>query len=217
MRLQRGSDLHDVVGDRALCGAHPRHRVPPPRGVLPSLRPPDARALRRRCQVIPKDRSKRLRVTTKRIFSRRTTGSSLSERLQLLNPIVRGWANFYRHAWGAKRVHCYLDHFVWWTIYRWLQKKHPETPMRELYRQYGWRKPRGRMMRWRHGKTYPMTMASTRVYPYRLAWQKTPDFASTSTESPVRIERRTPGSERGVRKPAQITTAPPCEVRKNSE
>jgi hypothetical protein len=102
--------------------------------------------------VIPKDRSKRLRVTIKRIFSRRTVRSSLSERLQLLNPIIRGWANFYRHAWGAKRVLRYLDHFVWWTIDRWVQKKHPETPMRELYKQYGWRKPRGRMMRWREAR-----------------------------------------------------------------
>ncbi len=42
-----------------------------------------------------------------------------------------------------------------WTLYGWLQKKHPETPMRELCRQYGWRTPRGRMMRWRDGKPIP--------------------------------------------------------------
>jgi hypothetical protein len=153
--------------------------------------------------VIPKDRSKRLRLTIKAIFSRATTWSTLEERLTLLNPAIRGWANFYRHAWGAKRVLRFTDHYVWWTIHRWLRKKHPETPMRELYRRYGWRKPRGRMVRWRDGATYPFIMASTRVRPYSLAWQATPDFASTSAESPVRNDRRTPGSVRGTRKPAR--------------
>jgi RNA-directed DNA polymerase len=153
--------------------------------------------------VIPKDRSKRLRLAIKALFSRATTRSTLRERLLLLNPVIRGWANFYRHAWSAKRVFRYTDHYVWWAIHRWIRKKHPETPVRELYRRYGWRKPRGRMLRWRDGNTYPVIMARTRVQPYRLAWQTTPDFASTSMESPVRNERRTPGSERGVRKPAR--------------
>ncbi|HEY6882036.1 MAG TPA: reverse transcriptase domain-containing protein [Polyangiales bacterium] len=194
-----------VTQTMAFLGHHLRVRTHPTTGRLV----PHA--------VIPKDRSKRVRVAIKRIFSRRTTGSPLSERLPTLNPIIRGWANFYKHAWGAKRVFRYLDHFVWWTIYRWLRKKHPETPMRELYKHYGWRKPRGRMMRWRDGKTYPVIMASTRVHPYRLAWQKTPDFASTSMESPVRNERRTPGSVRGVRKPARATTGPPREVQEKPE
>jgi RNA-directed DNA polymerase len=153
--------------------------------------------------VIPKDRSKRLRLSIKAIFSRATTRRSLADRLAHLNPVLRGWANFYKHAWGAKRVLRFTDHYVWWTIYRWLRKKHPETRMRDLYRRYGWRKPRGRMMRWRDGETYPYIAASLRVRPYSLAWQRTPDFASTSAESPVRNERRTPGSVRGTRKPTR--------------
>lgn len=50
----------------------------------------------------------------------------------------------------------------------------------------------------RDGETYPYIAAALRVQPYRLAWQKTPNFASTSTERPVRNERRTPGSVRHV-------------------
>jgi len=180
-----------VTSTLAFLGHHLRVRPHPSSGRLV----PHA--------VIPKDRSKRLRLTIKAIFSRATTSSALEHRLTLLNPVIRGWANFYRHAWGAKRVLRYTDHYVWWTIRRWLRKKHPETPMRELYRRYGWRKPRGRMVRWRDGATYPFIMASTRVRPYSLAWQSTPDFASTSAESPVRNERRTPGSVRNTRKPAR--------------
>jgi hypothetical protein len=38
---------------------------------------------------------------------------------------------------------------------------------------------------------------------YARSNEATPAFASTSMESPVRNERRTPGSVRGARKPAR--------------
>lgn len=56
------------------------------------------------------------------------------------------------------------------------------------------------MVRWRDGKTDVFALAAVRVYPYRLLWQATPDFASTSRESPVHSERCTPGSARGAQK-----------------
>ena len=68
--------------------------------------------------VIPKERSKRLRRTIALIFDRSTITETLEERLQRLNPVLHGWGNFYRHAWGAKRVFASLDHYIWWTILR---------------------------------------------------------------------------------------------------
>jgi RNA-directed DNA polymerase len=155
--------------------------------------------------VIPKERTQRLRRNIKGIFRRWSCNESLESRLKVLNLILRGWANFYKHAWGAKRVFTGIDHYVWWTIKRWIRKKHPDSRMRDLYKQYGWRKPRGRMIRWRDGATYPVVLSPTRVRPYRLAWQKTPAFASTPMESPVLNERGTPGSARGGRKPRGAT------------
>jgi RNA-directed DNA polymerase len=70
--------------------------------------------------VIPKERSKRLRLAIKGIFRRSTCCETLESRLRLMNPVLRGWANFYRHAWGAKRVFVANDHYVCWTIFRWL-------------------------------------------------------------------------------------------------
>ena len=64
--------------------------------------------------------------------------------VQRLNPVLHGWGNFYRHAWGAKRVFAGIDHYVWWTIKRWLHKKQPDTRMDQLAAQYGWHKPRQR-------------------------------------------------------------------------
>jgi RNA-directed DNA polymerase len=153
--------------------------------------------------VIPKERTTRLRRAIHAIFGGDTHRYSLENRLRAVNPVLRGWANFYRHAWGAKRVFTAVDHHVWCTIRRWLRKKHQKTPMRMLYQLYGWRKPRGRMMRWKDGGIVPFPLATVRVRPFRLGWQRPPDYASTSMESPVRNERRTPGSVRGARKPAR--------------
>jgi group II intron reverse transcriptase/maturase len=151
--------------------------------------------------VIPKERSQRLRHTIKGVFSRATLNSTLENRLGVVNPILRGWANFYKHAWGAKRVFVAIDHYVWWTIHRWLHKKHHSSLNWQIYAQYTWRKPRGRMRRWRDGTTKLVSISSTRVGRFLFGWQKPPLFASTPMESPVRNERRTPGSARGVRKP----------------
>ena len=57
-----------------------------------------------------------------------------------------------------------------------------------------------------HSENRPTGKVSSLGYPdreRRLAWQKAPSFVATSTESPVRNERRTPGSVRGARKPTR--------------
>jgi hypothetical protein len=64
--------------------------------------------------------------------------------------MLRGWANYYRDAWGAKKILNGLDHHVWWTIARWLKKKR-RTLLLHLGSRYGWRKPGGRALRWRDG------------------------------------------------------------------
>jgi group II intron reverse transcriptase/maturase len=127
--------------------------------------------------VIPKDRSQRLRSLVRKHFRRATCGAPLKERLDLLNPMLRGWSAYYRHAWGAKRVFSSLDWHVWLTIRRWLTNKHVHVGMRRLYGQYGWRKPGGRAWRWRDGGTIPFEMGSRRVGRYRHGWMKPADFA----------------------------------------
>src|SRR5713101_7361475 len=41
-----------------------------------------------------------------------------------LNPLLRGWANFYQHA-VAKEVFRRVDHEVWKAIWRWALRRHP--------------------------------------------------------------------------------------------
>jgi len=170
-------------------GHHVRVREHPTHGRLVST------------SVIPKDKSQRLRERIKDLFRSRTTRTSLGERLCKLNPMMRGWAYFYRHAWGAKHVFASLDSYVWWTILRWVKKKHGGVSIHRLVRMYGWRKPNGRGLRWRNDGVVPFSAARVRVQQFKLGWVKPPHFATTTVESPVHNERCTPGSEGGARKP----------------
>lgn len=52
-------------------------------------------------------------------------GLSQEALLRQLNPIIRGWANHYRHG-AAKRTFDRLDHFVYWQLWRWATKRHPK-------------------------------------------------------------------------------------------
>jgi RNA-directed DNA polymerase len=177
-----------VMQPMRFLGHHVRVRAHPTNGKLVST------------AVIPKDRSQRLRDAIKVRF-KKTTDQSLQAVLTSLNPLLRGWSYFYRHAWGAKHVFNALDNYVWWTIYRWLRKKHRRVSMARLRARYGWSLPGRRGLRWRDGDQTPFEMAHVRVGRFRTGWLITPDFASTSAESPVQTERCTPGSEGGARKP----------------
>ncbi len=151
-------------------GHHVRVRVHPSNGRLVSA------------AVIPKDRSHRLRERIKDLFQRSTLTESLKNRLEHLNPILRGWCNFYRHAWGAKHVFDAIDHYVWWTIYRWLRKKHPTTTMKELKRRYVRRKPGCRSLKWCDGNVQPFELSATPVHYFKLGWLRPPRFAIADGE-----------------------------------
>jgi group II intron reverse transcriptase/maturase len=149
---------------------------------------------------IPKEKSQQLRRTVKNIFRRETLGDTLKSRLELLNPILRGWGYFYRHTGTAGQVFDKLDHYVWWTILRWVRKKHPRLGSKALLGRYAWRKPGGKAFYFREGGVTPFRLKSIPRGAFRVTWLKPPSFASMSMESPVHNERCTPGLEGGGRK-----------------
>jgi group II intron reverse transcriptase/maturase len=159
-----------VTAPLRFLGHHVRVRVHPGNGKLVST------------AVVPKDRGHRLRERIKVLFKCSTTWDTLESRLRLLNPILRGWCNFYRHAWGAKKVFGRLDRYVWWFIFRWMKKKHPTRSKGWLIARYGWRKPGRRSTWWRDGETHLFRMSPTSVCPFSLGWQKPPSFAIADGE-----------------------------------
>lgn len=65
-----------------------------------------------------------------------TRNLALHQLLRLLNPVLRGWAAYFRFA-AAKRTLNYLGHFAWWRVVRWLRKKHPKSTWKWIWRRYG--------------------------------------------------------------------------------
>lgn len=58
-----------------------------------------------------------------RKLSRRELHRSLADLLRRLNPVLRGWCNYFRHG-VSKRTFGYLDHYVFWRVVTWIRKRH---------------------------------------------------------------------------------------------
>jgi len=128
--------------------------------------------------LIPKEKSHLLRERIKRLCRRDRTGQSLHDLLRDLNWLLRGWSAFYRHAWGAKRVLCSVDYYAWWSVFRWLRKKHQHASVKALHALYPPSKERGvRRGQWHHRGVTLFVTGRTRVGPYRLASARRPLFA----------------------------------------
>ncbi|URN05014.1 group II intron reverse transcriptase/maturase [Actinomadura madurae] len=74
----------------------------------------------------------RERLRTRMIALRGSNGQAV---IQELNPIIKGWAAYYRTVVSSK-VFDDLDDYVWWLTWRWARRSHPGKPGRWLYRQY---------------------------------------------------------------------------------
>ena len=55
--------------------------------------------------------------------------------IRKLNPILRGWANYYQYT-SAKRTFNRVDHEVFRTLWRWTKRRHPEKSARWRRRKY---------------------------------------------------------------------------------
>ena len=131
---------------------------------------------------IPKAKAADLRRKVKQLTTSTTTQVSLGDRLQAINPILRGWANDYRHCARVRRVFSSLDWYISDRIWRWLRKKRPKARARDIgaARRPSRRRPTRRL--WREGLVEQHLLAWTPVDRFRLAWMRTPNFAMSSGE-----------------------------------
>ena len=47
----------------------------------------------------------------------------------LLNPVIRGWANFHRHV-ASKQTFTKVDNAIFQALWRWARRRHPKKPLR---------------------------------------------------------------------------------------
>ena len=58
-----------------------------------------------------------------RRLTRRELHLTLADLLRRLNPVLRGWCNYFRHG-VSKRTFSYLDHYAFWRVVTWIRKRH---------------------------------------------------------------------------------------------
>jgi len=86
----------------------------------------------------------------KTLTNRSTVNLSLDQLIHVLNPILRGWANYYRHA-ASSRCLAYLSHYLWWRVVRWLRKKYPRLTWKQIRRRcwgHHWTSREGTRLAW---------------------------------------------------------------------
>ncbi len=72
-------------------------------------------------------------------------GASQATLIQRLNPIIRGWAYYYRYS-NAKRVFGDCDHYIWESLWHWAKRRHREKGKNWVQARY-WHKRDGREWR----------------------------------------------------------------------
>lgn len=55
--------------------------------------------------------------------------------IHLLNPKIRGWANYHRHV-VSKEIFVKVDYHIWRALWRWARRRHPRKSCRWVRQQY---------------------------------------------------------------------------------
>ena len=115
-----------------------------------------------------------------RSLTRRAQHRTLADLLHRLNPVLRGWCNYFRHG-VSSRTFSYLDHFAFWRVFRWLSKRHLGLNKHTLVRRFlpGWEIRDGDVEMFR-----PQKIAIER-YRYRGARIPTPWSSASTPASPA--------------------------------
>ena len=104
------------------------------------------------------------------------TNKPLTVLLRRLNPVLRGWANFFRYG-VSKATFGYLWAFAWHRVVRWLRRKHPRITWKKLRSRY--------LPQWRptEGSVALFDPASVRVTRYRYRGARIPSPWAERMES----------------------------------
>ena len=75
-----------------------------------------------------------------RSLTRRGRHRTLAVLLRRLNPVLRGWCNYFRHG-VSQRTFSYVDYFAFWRVFGWLRKRHVGLSKHTMVRRHlpGWK------------------------------------------------------------------------------
>jgi RNA-directed DNA polymerase len=109
-------------------------------------------------------------------------GSNAAAVIARLNPIVRGWATYYRTVVSSETFAA-LDHYVWKLTYKWAKHGHPNKPTRWIINRYFGPFNKSRRDRWvfgdRYSGSYLLKFAWTRIVRHQMV------TGTASTDDPA--------------------------------
>jgi RNA-directed DNA polymerase len=98
-------------------------------------------------------------------------GANAAAVMRRLNPIIRGWAAYYRIAVSSQTFTA-LDSYMWQLTYKWARHVHPNKPGRWVVDQYYGQFNKTRRARWvfgdRHSGAYLLKFAWTRIVRHQM-------------------------------------------------
>jgi RNA-directed DNA polymerase len=100
-----------------------------------------------------------------RTETRSLRGANAQAVIARLNPVVRGWAAYYRTVVSSETFTA-LDHYLWKLTYKWAKHSHPNKPTRWIIRRYFGAFNKSRHDQWVFGDR------DSGAYLHRFAWTK---------------------------------------------
>ncbi len=76
-----------------------------------------------------------VRRKVKAITTNQTANQPAGEVFLRLGQITRGWGLYFRHG-AAKTTFSDLQHYLWWRVWKWLERKHPKRSKKWIIRAY---------------------------------------------------------------------------------
>ena len=113
-----------------------------------------------------------------RALTQGNTNQTLANLLSRLNPVLRGWANYFRHGVSA-RTFSYLNAFSWRRVVNWLRHKHPRASWKWLRRRHlpRWRPTDGEVSLF-NPASVPITRYHYRGTRIATPWSRPDDRAA---------------------------------------
>ncbi len=130
-------------------------------------------------------------------------GTNAQAVIARLNPIIRGWAAYYRTV-VASEVFVSLDHYLWKLTYKWAKHSHPNKPTRWIVRRYFGTFNKSRHDRWVFGDR------DSGAYLHRFAWTNIVRHqmvrGTSSPDDPALTEYWAARRRRGIPRPIDTAT-----------
>jgi RNA-directed DNA polymerase len=130
-------------------------------------------------------------------------GTNAQAVIARLNPIVRGWAAYYRTVVSSE-IFTALDHYLWKLTYKWAKHSHPNKPTRWIVRRYFGTFNKSRHDQWVFGDR------DSGAYLHRFAWTNIVRHqmvrGTSSPDDPALTEYWAARRRRGIPRPIDPAT-----------